>query len=620
MSVTHPTPQHEREEQLQTELLQMQRQASVRTATPPALASSEHDTERSRKQSSRNNRSLSNLLFAIDTEQSTGRAYLSAAADRSAVSSAQSDASSIAPSNNVYSRQLTPRSVLQSGRVLVRVHHLNRGPSGLEGTTNTAPLSLSDSEGDSDDDDPDLGAYDISVLTAQAGSDVPRRAWSVRRSDAEMCHCFRKLRSMDPVRHPLPEVPSDPWASVLWLNSVSSFGMTPSQSETSSRGHDSGKSHGRTAPTTPAQSVRSLHSPKSEMSCKIHAICRERAHAFEALFASVLRDTWLVHHGDFTALLGSNTVATNLNNTIESRDRDLGSTHGEVDVPIAALTETERHCLLTRWVRVGRPLGKGCFGTVYMGQLENAEQVAVKVIDLSTLPDQSAQDAFASEFAVMEGLSHPNIIQYLGHSFNTEEQQLQIYLELCSNGTVAELVQNMDAKRLVPSVMRTYIRQVLLGIEYLHGLPEPVVHRDIKGANLLVTKEGCIKLSDFGCSKMLDEFRPEGRVGTSTMVGTPFWMAPEVISPQEGAYGTECDIWSLGCTVIEMLGETPWGCIQTDSPWEILYHIANAAGPPPFPEGIEDHQLLDFMNSCFERKPQDRLTATALLKHPYILH
>eukprot|EP01060_Flectonema_neradi_P009297 TRINITY_DN16639_c0_g2_i2.p1 TRINITY_DN16639_c0_g2~~TRINITY_DN16639_c0_g2_i2.p1 ORF type:complete len:471 (+),score=67.79 TRINITY_DN16639_c0_g2_i2:321-1733(+) len=399
--------------------------------------------------------------------------------------------------------------------------------------------------------------------------------WTVTRTDSELSHCFKRLGSMDPLKHPLPELPDDPWLNLNWIST-----------------------------SLKTQSVSELH--------------QSRAVSFQNLLKATLGDSWLVHHGDFSQLIGLP------EGTPYAIQRNF-STYSQ-----PGLLRTTTHCrtnsgssyqkdLLHNWEKVGRPLGKGCFGTVYLGQLDNAQQVAVKVIDLATIPSNEAQQAFEAEFEVMQRLSHPNIVQYLGHRFDPDVQQLQIFLELCSGGTVAELVQKVEGKRLRPSVMQTYTRQVLCGLEYLHSLPTPVVHRDIKGANLLVTKEGFIKLADFGCSKMITDMKGED-VGMSTMVGTPYWMAPEVIAPTSkgGKYGTKCDIWSLGCTIIEMLGVVPWSGVG-DSPWEIMYHIANANTPPPnIPENI-DPRMSDFLFACLERDPSSRPSAAELSHHEFMI-
>ena len=416
--------------------------------------------------------------------------------------------------------------------------------------------------------------YQISVYSSSVSlRNASTPLWIVTRTDAELTHCFKRLRSMDPLKHPLPELPEDPWLNINWIST-----------------------------SLITQTVGELH--------------QTRVLAFQGLLKAVLADPWLVHHGDFSQLIGlpeATPYHLSRNYSMYSQPGFLRTTHCRTNSG-----SSYQRDILHNWEKVGRPLGKGCFGTVYLGQLDTAQQVAVKVIDLATIPSSEAQQAFEAEFEVMQKLSHPNIVQYLGHRFDPTVQQLQIFLELCSGGTVAELVQKVEGKRLRPSVIQTYTRQVLCGLEYLHCLPTPVVHRDIKGANLLVTKEGFIKVADFGCSKMITDMKGED-VGMSTMVGTPYWMAPEVIAPMSrgGKYGTKCDIWSLGCTIIEMLGVIPWSGVG-ESPWEIMYHIANAdSAPPNVPENI-DFRMSSFLFACLERDPSSRPSASDLSSHEFM--
>ncbi|KAH0389234.1 hypothetical protein KCU92_g136, partial [Aureobasidium melanogenum] len=148
--------------------------------------------------------------------------------------------------------------------------------------------------------------------------------------------------------------------------------------------------------------------------------------------------------------------------------------------------------------------------------------------------------------------------------------------------------------------------QVLNGLLYLHE--QGVIHRDIKGANILTTKEGLVKLADFGVATRKDTGLHE-----SSVVGTPYWMAPEVIE-LSGAT-TASDIWSLGCTVIELLdGRPPYHKLQ---PMPALFRIVND-DHPPLPEGASP-AVRDFLMQCFQKDPNLRVTAKKLLKHPWIL-
>eukprot|EP01065_Artemidia_motanka_P052723 TRINITY_DN959_c0_g2_i1.p1 TRINITY_DN959_c0_g2~~TRINITY_DN959_c0_g2_i1.p1 ORF type:complete len:674 (+),score=176.45 TRINITY_DN959_c0_g2_i1:81-2102(+) len=310
------------------------------------------------------------------------------------------------------------------------------------------------------------------------------------------------------------------------------------------------------------------------------------------------------------------------------------------DSPMASTTIDDKYFAEGKWQKL-RVLGKGAFGTVWLVLLQNAREVAVKVVPLGCTADESARQAVEAEFELMRRLKHPNIVEYLGHSFSKGDE-LHIFTEFLPGGSVAgrvkEVTQHGD--KLNSKVMRHYTRQVLLGLKYLHGevkdcagtlLKPAVVHRDIKGDNLLLTTSGDVKLADFGCSKMIqqavggptDDYlsaKVGGASGAATMVGTPYWMAPEVIAPQQhGMYGIKCDIWSLGCVVVEMMGSIPWAETGVDvSPWEVMYKIVQAEGAPSNVPRDLAPKLRNFLDRCFVRDPKRRASADALLMHQYI--
>eukprot|EP00756_Hemistasia_phaeocysticola_P060987 Hpha_TRINITY_DN447_c0_g1::TRINITY_DN447_c0_g1_i1::g.27711::m.27711/K17533/MAP3K19, YSK4; mitogen-activated protein kinase kinase kinase 19 len=281
---------------------------------------------------------------------------------------------------------------------------------------------------------------------------------------------------------------------------------------------------------------------------------------------------------------------------------------------------------MEEWTKV-KVLGKGAYGTVWAGMLGTGQTVAVKevVLDEGCAPED--REAFEAEFKLMQQLQHPNIVRYLGHMFDGP-QHLCIFLEFVTGGSVGAVVRNVKKHgggRLPGRVARKYCTQVLQGLQYLHedlpGKPA-VVHRDIKGDNILLSTDGDCKLADFGTAKMMGAVgRGQATAeGAKTMVGTPFWMAPEVISPEAtGGYGTECDIWSLGCVMIEMYGSIPWSDVTGGSPWEIMFAIAKATGPPSnIPSDVPPPLRSFLVDGCFKRAPRSRMSATQLLTHEYI--
>ncbi|EXJ77782.1 STE/STE11/CDC15 protein kinase [Capronia epimyces CBS 606.96] len=252
--------------------------------------------------------------------------------------------------------------------------------------------------------------------------------------------------------------------------------------------------------------------------------------------------------------------------------------------------------------QLGDCLGKGAFGSVYRAlNWGTGETVAVKQIKLADLP-KSELRVIMLEIDLLKNLDHPNIVKY--HGFVKTPETLNIILEYCENGSLHSISKNFG--RFPENLVALYMSQVLQGLVYLHE--QGVIHRDIKGANILTTKQGLVKLADFGVAS-----RTTG-LHESSVVGTPYWMAPEVIE-LTGAT-TASDIWSLGCTVIELLdGKPPYHTLQ---PMPALFRIVND-DHPPLPQGASPG-VLDFLMQCFQKDPNLRVSARKLLKHPWIVN
>ncbi|OJJ44762.1 hypothetical protein ASPZODRAFT_2111795 [Penicilliopsis zonata CBS 506.65] len=252
--------------------------------------------------------------------------------------------------------------------------------------------------------------------------------------------------------------------------------------------------------------------------------------------------------------------------------------------------------------QLGDCLGKGAFGSVYRALNWNTgETVAVKQIKLTDLPKTELR-VIMLEIDLLKNLDHPNIVKY--HGFVKSPETLNIILEYCENGSLHSIAKNFG--RFPENLVGLYMSQVLHGLLYLHE--QGVIHRDIKGANILTTKEGLVKLADFGVAS-----RTTG-LSESSVVGTPYWMAPEVIE-LSGAT-TASDIWSLGCTVIELLeGKPPYYNLQ---PMPALFRIVND-DHPPLPQGASP-AVKDFLMQCFQKDPNLRVSARKLLKHPWIVN
>ncbi|OCK83656.1 Pkinase-domain-containing protein [Lepidopterella palustris CBS 459.81] len=251
--------------------------------------------------------------------------------------------------------------------------------------------------------------------------------------------------------------------------------------------------------------------------------------------------------------------------------------------------------------QLGDCLGKGAFGSVYRAlNWGTGETVAIKQVRMENLP-KSELKTIMLEIDLLKNLNHPNIVKYNG--FVKATDSLYIILEYCENGSLHSICKNFG--KFPENLVSLYMSQVLHGLLYLHE--QGVIHRDIKGANILTTKEGLVKLADFGVATKasgLDE---------SSVVGTPYWMAPEVIE-LSGAT-TSSDIWSLGCTVIELIeGKPPYHKLQ---PMQALFRIVNDEHPPI--PGSASPAVRDFLMQCFQKNPNLRISAKRLLKHPWIL-
>ncbi len=234
----------------------------------------------------------------------------------------------------------------------------------------------------------------------------------------------------------------------------------------------------------------------------------------------------------------------------------------------------------------------------------------------------------------MKRLNHPNIVRYLGSQ--VVENYMYIFMEygyhwgmillhecrFVPGGSIRALLQKFGA--LSENNIRIYTKQILHGLQYLHdndvihryddGGAVLTVDRDIKGANILVGTNGTVKLADFGCAKML-----AGLHSVKSVLGTPYWMAPEVIRGE--GYGTSCDIWSLGCTIIEMASVRPPWALEFPEPAAAMFHIGHKSSQetPTISEHLSP-EAHDFLIRCFKRDAKERPDAAILLNHAFIRH
>mmetsp|Transcript_14730 Transcript_14730/g.51285 ORF Transcript_14730/g.51285 Transcript_14730/m.51285 type:complete len:1237 (-) Transcript_14730:113-3823(-) len=270
----------------------------------------------------------------------------------------------------------------------------------------------------------------------------------------------------------------------------------------------------------------------------------------------------------------------------------------------AAAAKEEPEKLL--WQR-GEPLGSGTFGTVYTA----FNQTTGALFAVKCVKGDNASDAreLQMEIRVMRRLRHPHIVRYLGAE--REAGGINIFMELVPGGSVATLLKTYGALR--EPVVRRYTRQILLGVAYLHR--RGVVHRDIKGGNVLVSDHGVAKLADFGCAtKLLGVVTTSLDDSLRKIRGSVPWMAPEVIRQTGG--GRLADIWSIGATVIEMAtAARPWPNLSNNL--AALFHVATSGRSPPIPDSLSEDGR-DFIMRCCAPDPSKRWSADKLLSHPFV--
>jgi len=248
-----------------------------------------------------------------------------------------------------------------------------------------------------------------------------------------------------------------------------------------------------------------------------------------------------------------------------------------------------------------RKIGEGSSGSVYMGMNQRTKlKVAIKIMPTNA---KTNMKVIQNEIAMMKTSRHKNIVEFVG-AYLTEDS-LWVVMEYMEGGSLTEIIA---VSRMSEPQIASVCKEILRALTYLHGMNR--IHRDIKSDNILLSADGDVKLADFGyCAQLTEQLNKRNSV-----VGTPYWMAPELIRGMD--YGTKVDIWSLGIAAIEMAeGEPPY---LEYPPLRALFLIATHGSPSLKEPDKWSATFKDFMARCLEVDTANRASADQLLRHPFL--
>jgi len=250
-------------------------------------------------------------------------------------------------------------------------------------------------------------------------------------------------------------------------------------------------------------------------------------------------------------------------------------------------------------------IGEGAAGEVFVAtNVKTNSKVAIKKMEINN----ENVKLLVTEIGIMRTSKHPNIVEYYD-SYIVNEREIWVVMEFMGGGCLTDVLECFDTVKLTEPQIAYVARETLRSLSYIHSLH--CIHRDIKSDNLLLGLDGALKLADFGYAAQLNKKQSK----RNTVVGTPYWMAPELIRGHD--YGIKVDIWSLGIMGIEMAeGEPPY---MEYPPLRALFLITTKGIPPLKEQSKWSRDLHDFMNRCLDTNVQTRPDANELLKHPFLL-
>ena len=289
-------------------------------------------------------------------------------------------------------------------------------------------------------------------------------------------------------------------------------------------------------------------------------------------------------------------------NPMNLSSNSLASRLSSLDRPSKSLFNDSFRVCKTLSYSVSTMIASGGFSEVFLGlSHDTGELICVK--QLAAGFDSTDIATMEAEVAVLRSLSHPNIVKYLG---TDQRDQFTILLEYVPGGSIDLLLSQFGA--LDEEVVKLYVRQALWGLQYLHH--ECIIHHDIKGANILVSDRGEVKLTDFGCS-----YSTLMTKDACLAMGTVLWMAPEVCRQDTSSFA--CDIWSLGCTILQMAtNRVPWHERQFEHTIPAFFHIATCTEPPQVASHLSQ-PMREVVLECLQLEASCRPSCSQLLQMPW---